>query len=241
MKFHMCTVLGFIYNHQKDFLDHKPAERTTNWPRVLSQYFFNVHKMTEGDQYTGCGKWIPFPIKVNLSTIPGRANFIFPKTAREICQTSHRLSHRLCFFYGKNTVAQLLGLFAFDKCCLQSLLLQSRTLWVLTASTLSLDPSHLTPEQTFYALGKDFCPPVWSEMCFIIPRTEGREGVLLCLGEQFLFLFSSIFLPSCSAPVITDSQASGGRESLLSVAQTASRLAYPSFVTVISECSGLTG
>lgn len=68
---YVCVVLGFIYNHQKDFLDHKPAERTTNWPRILSLYFCSVSKMTEGDQYTGCGKWIPFPIKVNLSTIPG--------------------------------------------------------------------------------------------------------------------------------------------------------------------------
>lgn len=61
------------------------------------------------------------------------------------------------------------------------------------ASTLSLDPSHLTPEQMSFALGKDFCPPVWSEMCFITPGTESREGVLLCLGEQFLFFF--YFLP----------------------------------------------
>lgn len=58
---------------------------------------------------------------------------------------------------------------------------------------------------------KDFCPPVWSEMCFILPGTESREGVLLCLGEQFLFfLFSSTFLPSCSAPVITDSHRQQG-------------------------------
>lgn len=41
---------------------------------------------------------------------------------------------------------------------------------------------------------KDFCPPVWSEMCFSIPGTESREGVLLCLGEQFLFFFF-YFLP----------------------------------------------
>lgn len=93
-----------------------------------------------------------------------------------------------------------------------SALTTSRTLWVPMASTLSLDPSHLAPEQMSFALGKDFCPPVWSEMCFIIPGTESREGVLLCLGEQFLFffLFSSTFLPSCSAPVITDSHRQQG-------------------------------